>query len=64
MDCVVLLQYRYSALNRPETFFVFEKQRLNSDFEMALCLYGDQIFYSVSNGMNLRQQNYKRSALM
>lgn len=37
----VLAQYRNSALNRPETSAVFEKQRLNSDLKMALCLYGD-----------------------
>lgn len=53
IDCVVLVQHRNSALNRPETIAVFEKQRLNSDFKTALCLYADQIFHSVLNGINL-----------
>lgn len=50
---VVLVQYRNSALTRPETIAVFEKQRLNSDLKTALCLYRDQMFYSVLNGINL-----------
>lgn len=32
---------------------VFEKQRINSDFKMALCPHEDQMFYLVLNIINL-----------
>lgn len=50
---VGFVQYRNSSLSRPETMMVFEKQRLNSGFKMALCPHRDQIFYLVLNMINL-----------
>lgn len=62
---VVLVQYSNSALTRPETIAVFEKQRLNSNLKNGfMSLQRPDILLWFERNKSVKGNSYKRSTSM